>query len=646
MLKHHLQCLLLAGVVALAGCDSAQKLTKKADVLYSQKGEYENAITLYKTVIDKAGADKGYLNGQIAEAYRLSNRPAMAEPFYKAAIEAGYKPDSLPFNYAMTLKDNGKYKEAATEFAAYAKKGASKTRVARANKEVKVLPQMEELMTKRSHYSVSNVDALNTANTEFSPFYTSTQLFFTSNRDGGATYGKTGTAFTDLYTWKFENGDVNKGTAEKMPAAFNAADANEGSLALSKDGNTLVFAKGNNGDRKGAKDVDLYISNYTDGNWSLPTLLPFSGPDTWEGCPSFSADGKTLYFSSFRPGGFGGADIYRVSKDANGAWATPVNLGNSINTDGEDMFPTMGEDGKLYFASNGHNGFGGLDLFAATVTGGKASIENLGVPMNSTGDDFALVFKDADNGYFSSNRAGGKGDDDIYSFHNGINDPKKVNLYLNGNAVDQEDKNLPVPSPIVRITDDASGEVVATVNGNADGKFQADLKPERNYSLFTEAGGFISKRGKFSTEGKAPKKEDIYDPEVTINVDYTIEMERIKLKKAIRLDNIYYEFNKADITDSAKIELDKLVSFLNDNSKVSIELSSHTDQRGKPAYNLKLSQKRAESAVAYIVTKGIDAKRITAKGYGANKPIVPNAATEEEWQQNRRTEFAITKVDK
>jgi outer membrane protein OmpA-like peptidoglycan-associated protein/tetratricopeptide (TPR) repeat protein len=646
MLKHHLRCLAVAGVVALAGCDSAQQLTKKADRLYSQKGEYENAITVYKAILDKPEADKGYLNGQIAESYRLSNRPALAEPFYKAAIEAGYKPDSVLFNYAMNLKDNGKYKEATEQFAAYVKKGASKTKVARAKKESDLLPRMDDLMTKRSHYTVSNVEALNTASAEFSPFYTPTQLYFTSNRDGGPTYGKTGTGFTDLYTWKFENGDVNKGAAERMPADFNAASVNEASLALSKDGNTLVFAKGNNGERKGAKDVDLYISEYKDGNWSLPTLLPFSSPDTWDGCPAFSLDGKTLFFSSFRPGGQGGADLYRVTKDANGAWGAVTNLGSSINTDGEDMFPSMSEDGKLYFASTGHTGFGGLDLFVATVSGGKATVENLGVPMNSTGDDFALVFKDKADGYFSSNRAGGKGDDDIYSFHNGVNDPKKINIYLNGVAVDNENPSLPVPSPSVRITDDASGEVVTTVNGNADGKFQADLQPEKNYSLFTSADGFITKRGKFSTEGKAPKKEDLYEPETTINLDYSIAMERIKLKKAIRLDNIYYEFNKAEITDSAGIELDKLVSFLNDNSKVSIELSSHTDQRGKPEYNLKLSQKRAESAVAYIVSKGIDAKRITAKGYGASKPVVANASTEEEWQQNRRTEFAITKVAK
>lgn len=636
----------LASAVVLSSCNTTVQNTKKADALFFKKGEYESAIKKYQEVLERADADKGYVNGQIAEAYRMSNRPAMAESFYKAATDAGYKPDSLAFNYALVLRDNGKYKEAADAFAAYAKKGASKNKVARAKREAEFLPKLGELLTKRSHFSVSNVDAINTANAEFSPYFTADKLYFTSNRESGMTYAKTGTGFTDLYVWKFENGDVNKGAAERMSDLFNAPGINEGSLALSKDGQTLVFAKGNSDDRYGAKDVDLYISYYKDGNWTKPELLPFSNPDTWDGCPAFSADGKTIFFSSFRPGGQGGADLYRVTKDANGVWGAVTNLGSSINTDGEDMFPSMSEDGKLYFASNGHSGFGGLDLFSAEVKGGKAIVENLGVPMNSTGDDFAIVFKDKNNGYFSSNRAGGKGDDDIYSFHNGIDDPKVVNLFMNGNVVDQDDKTVGVPNPVMKITDDATGEVVMTVNGNADGKFQADLKPEKNYSVFSEADGFITKRGKFSTVGLAPKKEDLYDAETTINMDYTLEMEKIKLKKAIRLDNIYYAFNSAEISDTAKLELNKVVSFLQDNPKVSVELSSHTDQRGKPEYNQKLSQRRAESAVAYIVSQGIDAKRITAKGYGASKPIIANAATEEEWQQNRRTEFAITKVAK
>lgn len=646
MLKNHLSCLAIAGAVALAGCNSTKSLTKKADQHFSQKGEYETAITLYKQLLEREDADKAYANGQIAEAYRQSNRPAMAEAFYKTALDAGYKPDSLQFNYAQVLKDNGKYDEAATQFAAYAKKGGNKARVARAKRETEFLPTINEALSKRSHYTISNVEALNTANAEFSPFYTANALYFTSNRESSLTYNKTGTGFTDLFVWKFEGADVNNGKAERMPDLFNSANANEGSAAMSKDGNTMVFAKGNTGDRKGAKGVDLYISNYKDGNWSAPELLPFSSPDSWDGCPAFSADGKTLFFSSHRPGGQGGADLYRVTKDANGVWGAVTNLGSSINTEGEDMFPTFGEDGKLYFASNGHPGYGGLDLFTATVQGGKAVVENLGAPMNSVGDDFAIVFKDQYNGFFTSNRAGGKGDDDIYSFHNGVNDPKIININLLGSVVDKDNPSTAAPSPRVHVIDAATDKELEVLTGNTDGKYQASLQPEKNYKLYVEADGFLSTRGSFSTVGKAPAKEDLYDAETTINLENTIGLERIKLQKAIRLDNIYYEFNKADITDSAKLELNKLVSFLADNPKVSIELSSHTDQRGKADYNLKLSQRRAESAVTYIVSQGIDAARITARGYGATKPVVPNAATEEEWQQNRRTEFKITKVAK
>ena len=279
MLKNHLTCLVIAGAVALAGCNSTKSLTKKADTTFSQKGEYETAISLYKQLLEKEDADKAYVNGQIAEAYRQSNRAALAEPFYKTAIDAGYKPDSILFNYAQVLKDNGKYDEAATQFAAYAKKGGNKAKVAQAKREVEFLPKINEALSKRSHYSIANVDALNTANAEFSPFYTPNNLYFTSNRESSLTYNKTGTGFTDLYLWKFEGSDVANGKAERLPDQFNSANANEGSAAISKDGSTMVFAKGNTGDRKGARGVDLYISSYKDGSWTAPELLPFSSPE-------------------------------------------------------------------------------------------------------------------------------------------------------------------------------------------------------------------------------------------------------------------------------------------------------------------------------------------------------------------------------
>ena len=389
----------------------------------------------------------------------------------------------------------------------------------------------------------------------------------------------------------------------------------------------------------------------------------------WDGSPAFSRDGKTLYFASNRAGGSGGIDLYRTNMDASGRFSKPVNMGKDINTAGDEMFPYVAEGGKLFFASDGHPGLGKLDLFSATRSQGVISIENMGLPFNSPQDDFGLVFYQNQNkGFFSSNREGGKGDDDIYYFaspeeedtttiakNSDPNDPlnpnnpkyingkpKVVRYFLTGNVVANDQALTPIDSATVRILPDTSDIQISELPTNAEGKFgKQSVEEGKSYTLLVQRKGFISKREPFSMDGRAIPPIFLTKELTDTTFNVTVRLDKLELNKTFVLENIYYDLNKYNIRPDAAIELDKLVQILKDNPTMKIELSSHTDARATDAYNMTLSQNRAESAVSYLNSKGIDADRMIAKGYGERELIVPNAKTEEEHQRNRRTEFTI-----
>lgn len=458
-----------------------------------------------------------------------------------------------------------------------------------------------------------------------------------------------------------------QGTAELFNKEIFDPEANEGSPAFSPDGKTLIFARGNTGKKKGTADVDLYQSRNVNGQWTPPAILPINDSLAWDGSPSFSRDGKTLYFASNRAGGAGGIDLYRTNIDASGRFSKPVNMGRDINTAGDEMFPYVAEGGVLYFASDGHPGLGKLDLFSATRTQGIITIENLGLPFNSPQDDFGLVFyKDKDQGFFASNREGGKGDDDIYYFFKpkapdstiAQKDPmdplnpqnpnyiegklKSVRYFLAGDVYDNSTNPTPIDSAIVHILPDTSDTQITQLKTNAAGKFGTQPVEEgRSYVLLVERKGFISKREPFSMNGRSIPPIFLTKAVTDTTFQVSIKLDRLELNKTFVLDNIYYDLNKYNIRPDAAIELDKLVQILKDNPTMNIELSSHTDARATDAYNMTLSQNRAESAIKYLNLKGIDAERLTAKGYGERQLIIPNAKTEEEHQRNRRTEFTI-----
>jgi peptidoglycan-associated lipoprotein len=357
--------------------------------------------------------------------------------------------------------------------------------------------------------------------------------------------------------------------------------------------------------------------------------------------PAFAPDGTTLYFSSARKSGLGGNDLFKATLGANGRFSPAENLGDGINTPGNENFPGIAPDGTLYFASDGHPGFGKLDIFK--YQGGK--VTNLGAGINSAGDDFAPFFTGPDLGIFASNREGGKGSDDFYTFKK--NPRKRVTFYADVTVVERDDKaktTTPIAGETVTITS-GSGQKQDLPTG-ADGKLSVKLDSAQTYTLFADRTGDFTARASLSTVGRYPSQESLTQPQTDIRLPITLTLNKIVVNKAIEVKDIFYDYDKYAIRADAAVRLDTLVQTLQDNPKINIELSSHTDQRGKDAYNLKLSQQRAESAVAYIVSKGIAKSRITAKGYGETRPIVKNPKTEEEYQRNRRTEFKVTRIDK
>ena len=611
----------------------------KGDKLFA-RGQYDSAIPLYQADVTK-GKNAAISNFRLGEAYRLSNRIEMAEPFYKAALDGGVKNADAGFRYAEALRANGKYDEAATQFASYASSGGNRTLAARAETEGKNTAASKAVAGMKNKYDVVPVDALNSAGSDFggSMMASGGDLVFTSNREGKKYLGN-GENFNDLYAIKFDNAAAMTGGAvRKLEGPFNTETKHEASAAYTPDGKTMVFARSNDGSKKGFLSVDLWISTNKGGVWSEPVLANINDRTADDFSPAFAPDGTTLYFASSRKGGQGGNDLYKASLSPTGRFSPAENLGESINTAGNDNFPGVAPDGTLYFASDGRPGLGKLDLFV--MKGGKAM--NMGADVNSTADDFAPMPTGADAGLFSSNRAGGKGSDDEYMF---TKKPLKlVTFYADGTVLERDDKantTLPVAGATVTLT--GSNGQRQTATSGPDGKFSVKLDSVSSYTLVGERAGDFTARGAVSTVGRKPTQEQLPSLTNDIQLPVSLTLNKIIKNKAIEVKDILYDYNKFTIRPDAAIRLDTLVQTLVDNPKISIELSSHTDQRGKDAYNLKLSQQRAQAAVDYIVGKGVDKARITAKGYGETRPIVLKPTTEEEYQRNRRTEFKVTKV--
>jgi len=638
------------------------KLSNKKALKHFDKGEYELTIKELLPLAQK-GFQLDQTNFLLGESYRLSNRITQSLPYYQQAQAKGYTDKMLPYYMAMSAKSIGNYELTKSYLSEFVKSKPSRLYQIKSEIELENLVQIPDLLKKQSPVTIQALTG-NTSKTEFDAKKIGDELIFTSSSKPEI-YKNNGLPFLGIVKAPLKNpGEI--GNQSIFSSALFKENANDGTPAFTKDGSTVVFARGNTGKSKDpSPDVDLYMSKKTGNAWSEPERLSISDSLAWDGSPSFSADERTLYFSSNRRGGKGGVDLYRVPIDNSGRFGRPINLGSTINTPGDELFPYVSANGKLYFSSDGHPSIGGLDLFVASRNESEIIVEHLGIPINSIGDDFAISFSDSTQGYISSNRPGGKGDDDIYFFKStGSEDrwwttapppvidtlnKKIVNYFVQVKVVD------PSGNPIdsVKINVRKNGQTLSNEKTNKKGFIELIDMAENDELVFKcDKEDFITVRSSFSMEGKTiPEsllKKEITD--TTFQVIITMDRPEIgkEISKLYEINSIYYDLDKADIRTDAAEELDKIVQFLTDNTQMNLELGAHTDARASTGYNLKLSQRRAESAVNYIIRRGITKDRIKPKGYGESQLINECSdgveCPEEMHQQNRRTEFKIIKI--
>jgi outer membrane protein OmpA-like peptidoglycan-associated protein len=641
-MKSIFSALALFSMLLLGSCKS---LFEKGNEQYLS-GQYQYAIASFNQVLAK---DSSNLSAQrlLAESYRLSNRIESSLPHYQRLAKED--PNfNTHFFLGQSLKANQKWAEAKLAFEAAAASTSDERLQARVKQELTALPKVEAITDYFTNYQLVNYNELNSAGADYAPVISEDFLYFTSGRASSRLYPATGSGYHQLFRARAQGLKVDAAGVELLPEFENEEGLNQAALAISPDGNTLIYARGNSLSAKDYPETMLFASYFRGAGFTQPIWMPVNEEDNWwNSTPAFSSDGAELFFASNRQGGYGGIDLYKATKLANGDFGNAVNLGPTVNTAGNELFPRPTKDGKFFFASDGHPGLGKLDLFVAEKNqDGVQVTSNLGPSFNSQADDFGIFFTEYPKaGFISSNRAGGKGDDDIYFFEDKTPKPKIVNVLLNvyTKEVKADGKEAILPQTRVVLYGGDKRQLGGDVS-NQQGRVRFTLSPESEYSIIASRSGYFSKSFPYTTKGKTPDPATLIQEVTNISLDTTIVLDQLILEKAIVLDNIYYDLNKADIRSDAALELNKLVKILKDNPAIRIELSSHTDSRSSDEYNLTLSQQRAQAAVDYLVSQGIAADRMVAKGYGETKLLVPNAQTEEEHQTNRRTEFKVIEI--
>jgi outer membrane protein OmpA-like peptidoglycan-associated protein len=609
-------------------------------------GQYQYAISTFNQILAN---DSSNLRARqvLAESYRLSNRIEAATPHYQALVAAEPTFESY-FHLGQSFKANQQLEEAKQAFEQAALLTSDDRLLARVKQEIEGLTLVPAIGEYFPNYQLVNYRELNTIGADYAPILSEDFLYFTSGRASSSLYAATGTPYHQLFRARAQGLKVDAGAVQLLPEFQNEEGLNQAALAISPDGNTLIYARGNSTSAKDYPESTLFVSYFRGAGFTQPIWMPVNEEETWwNSTPAFSPDGAELYFASTRPGGYGGVDLYKATKMANGDFGNAVNLGPTVNTAGNELFPRPAKDGKFFFASDGHPGFGKLDLFVAEKNSdGKQVVSNLGKNFNSNRDDFGIFFTDYPKaGFISSNREGGKGDDDIYFFEDKTPKPKILNVLLNVYTKEIKADGKEAILPQTRVV--LYGEDKRPLGGdmvNAQGRVRFTLSPESEYSIIASRNGYFSKSFPYTTKGKTPDLTTLIQDVTNISLDTTIFLDQLILEKVTVLENIYYDLAKADIRPDAALELDKLVKILKDNPNIRIELSSHTDSRSGDDYNLALSQVRAQSAVDYLVSQGIAADRLVAKGYGETQLRIQNAQTEEEHQTNRRTEFKVIEI--
>ena len=611
-------CWLLALVTGCAGADQA---VKKGDKFYAL-GEYYDAANQYKKAYSQTPPKQRALRGKralkMAECYRRINYTQKAIAAYNNAVR--YKQeDSLTHLYlGQQLMKNGSYKEAAKAFQTFLDSAGnyafsdSRDYVQLARRGLRSAQQAPAWKQEGSAYTVKRENFFNSRRAEYSPMLAgeeNNQLFFTSTRNqakGDELSGITGTKNGDIFmSQKDDKGKWQR--PEVIDSELNS-EFDEGACSFTPDGRTMYLTVCKT-DPQYPRYAVIATSNRSDAAWSKATELKLTH-DTLSAYahPAISPDGEWLYFTSNMPGGMGGYDIWRVRLTTSGV-AGVENLGAPINTPGDEMFPTFRPNGDLYFSSDGHEGMGGLDIYIAKPAENHDNIsensqlyelEHPGYPLNSQGDDFGMTFEGLKNqGFFSSNRGDGKGWDHIYSFYN----PEIIQT-VTGWVYEQDGYELPA-GQVYMVGNDGTN-LKLSVKG--DGSFTQQIKPGVDYVFLGTCKGFLNHQEQLRVEP------------VTESEDYVLQFPLANIMAPVLIDNIFYDFDKATLRPESKTALDDLVKLLNENPNITIELSAHTDYKGSAEYNKRLSQRRAESVVNYLIEHGIAADRLTPVGYGKENP--------------------------
>lgn len=595
---HALLCLLL-----LASC-GAESILRKAEQSLAL-GEYHEASALYKKAYAKTDpkekekrAERAFMT---AECYRRINMNAKALASYVNAERYGY-PDSIVYKHMADLQlQKSDYRSASRNYATYLDYRPTDTTAINGLKACTTAPQWKKSPTR---FVVKKEALFNSRRSEYSPMYGSDkydQLFFTSTRDKALGEDKsliTGLKAPDIFVaTKDENGKWMK--PEAIEGELNS-EYEEGACAFTPDYKTMYLTLCAM-DSESPRPAQIYKSTRTDASWSAPKLCDIMKDSvTSVAHPAVSPDGKWLYFVSDMKGGMGGLDLWRVELIADGLGSIE-NLGPDINTQGDEMFPTFRPNGELYFSSDGHHGMGGLDIYCATQGPDNLwTVTNLLAPVNSPDDDFGMTFEgERMSGYFSSNRGDARGWDHIYSFYL----PETVHT-LTGWIYEKDGYELP-EGTIYLIGNDGTNEKLSP---KTDGSFTKRVTPGTSYVLLGSCDGYLNYMQELTTDSTDQDR------------DYTLQFPLSSITRPVLIDNIFYAFNSATLTDSSVVALDVLVRLLIDNPHIVIELGAHCDYKGRAEYNERLSQRRAESVVAHLIDKGIDPHRLVPKGYGESAP--------------------------
>lgn len=611
---------LLVCLLLFSSCGAGRSL-KQAEQSYAQ-GEYFDAARHYKQAYARTSPKdrprRAVLAYKQGDCYRRINYTLKAKAAYANAVRYHYPDTVAHFYLAEMLRKNGEYAAAIPyyeNYLTYAQRLSDNRKPANIRKEIADTLASAGLASCRlaqewkkhpTRHIVKRVPVFASRRSDYSPMYAGDDagiLYFTSTRNeakGTDLNGITGMKSADIFHSK-QNEKKQWQKPEPLASEVNS-EFEDGACSFSADGKTMYFTRCRTLPDAPAY-AEIYVSQRAGAEWGAPQKCVIMN-DTLSSVahPALSPAGDYLYFVSDMPGGYGGLDVWRINVTRDG-WGYVDNLGPEINTSGNEMFPSFAPDGTLYFSSDGHPGMGGLDIFRAvrdTLTD-KWHVENMRSPVNSPADDFGMTFEPGapNRGFFSSNRGDARGWDHIFSF-----EYPEVHHVLKGLVYDKEGDALP-GALVTLVGDDGT---YLKINVKKDGTFTQELNPGHRYALLASCRGYLNSREEMRTEN------------VDENRHYQLEFALASITRPVLIENIFYEFDRADLTPESAVALDELIALLNDNPSVTIELASHCDYKGNDDYNLRLSQRRAESVVRYLIKGGIDSERLTAKGYGEQQP--------------------------